>query len=102
MRQGLLPEGQDCRLGERAARKARPAPYAGDAPGRIRKINTIHLRGVLGGGLLTLFVVGVLVMAALRGVLAVLTELGQLLIEGLDGSFFLAKDFLYQLVAMGF
>jgi hypothetical protein len=37
-------------------------------------------------------------MAALRGVLAVLTEVGQLLIESLDGSFFLAKDFLYQLV----
>ena len=41
-------------------------------------------------------------VAALRGVLAVMAQLGQLLIEGLDGGFLLAKDFLYQLVAMGF
>src|ERR1017187_7105115 len=54
------------------------------------------------GGLCGLFVCVVLVVAALRGVLAVVTELGQLLIEGLDGGFLLAKDFLYQLVAMGF
>ena len=44
----------------------------------------------------------VFVMAALRSVVAIVTQLGQLLIEGLDGSFLLAKDFLYQLVAMGF
>jgi hypothetical protein len=41
-------------------------------------------------------------MAALRGVVAVVTQLGQLVIEGLDGGFLLAQDFLYQLVAMGF
>jgi hypothetical protein len=41
-------------------------------------------------------------MAALRSVLAIVAELGQLVIEGLDGGFLLAKDFLYQLVAMGF
>ena len=41
-------------------------------------------------------------MAALCGVLAVMAQLGQLLIERLDGGFLLAKDFLYQLVAMGF
>ena len=55
-------------------------------------------RGLLG----RLLVVLVLVVAALRGVLAVVTQLGQLFIEGLDGGFLLAKDFLYQLVAMGF
>src|SRR5258708_2745257 len=44
----------------------------------------------------------VLVMAALRSVLAVVTELRQLVIKDLDGGFLLAKDFLYQLVAMGF
>lgn len=41
-------------------------------------------------------------VAALQGVLAVMAQLGQLLIEGLDSGFLLAKDFLYQLVAMGF
>src|ERR1039458_2836414 len=41
-------------------------------------------------------------MATLRGVLTVVAKLRQLLIEGLDGGFLLAKDFLYQLVAMGF
>ena len=41
-------------------------------------------------------------MAALRGVLAVIAQLGQLVIEGLDSGFLLAKDFLDQLVAMGF
>src|ERR1700681_471718 len=49
-----------------------------------------------------LFVGVVLVVAALRRVLAVVAQLGQLFIEGLDGGFLLAKDFLYQLVAMGF
>ena len=33
---------------------------------------------------------------------AFVTQLGQLLIERLNGGFLLAKDFLYQLVAMGF
>ena len=41
-------------------------------------------------------------MAALRGMLAIVAQLRQLLIEGLDGGFLLAKDFLYQFVAMGF
>ena len=41
-------------------------------------------------------------MAALRGVLAVVTELLQLLVEGLDGGFLLAQNFLYQVVAVGF
>lgn len=41
-------------------------------------------------------------MAALRGVLAVVAELRQLVIKDLDGGFLLAKDFFYQLVAMGF
>lgn len=41
-------------------------------------------------------------VAALRGVLAVIAQLLQLVIEGLDGGFLLAKDFLDQLVAMGF
>jgi len=41
-------------------------------------------------------------MAALRGVLAVVAQLRQLFIEGLDRGFLLAQDFLYQLVAVGF
>ncbi len=49
-----------------------------------------------------LLVAVVLVVAPFRRVLAVVTELGQLLIEALDGSFLLAKDFLDQFVAMGF
>ena len=53
-------------------------------------------------GLLGFFIDVVLVMATLRGVLTVVAKLRQLLIEGLDGGFLLAKDFLYQLVAMGF
>jgi len=42
------------------------------------------------------------VVAALRRVLAVVAQLLQLVIEGLDGSVLLAEDFLDQLVAMGF
>jgi hypothetical protein len=49
-----------------------------------------------------LFVAVILVVAALRSVLAVVTELGQLLVKRLDGGFLLAKDFLDQLVAVGF
>ena|SRR5271165_2157917 len=54
------------------------------------------------GCLCGLFVGVVLVVAALRRVFAVIAQLGQLFIKGLDGGFLLAKDFLYQLVAMGF
>ena len=81
--------------------KARPAVYAGDSPWQNRKGNTNH-RAVFRAGLFGLFIDVVLVMAALRGVLAVVAELGQLVIEGLDRGFLLTKDFLYQLVAMGF
>src|ERR1700674_5822850 len=49
-----------------------------------------------------LLVGGVLVVAALRGFSAVVPELRQLLVEGLDGGVLLAKDFLYQIVAVGF
>ncbi len=41
-------------------------------------------------------------MAALRRVLAIVAQLLQLVVKNLDGGFLLAKDFLYQLVAMGF
>src|SRR5437870_468390 len=71
-------------------------------PRQNRNGNTIH-RGVLRTGrLFWLFIGGVLVVAALRCVLAVITQLGQLFVKDLDGGFLLAKDFLYQLMAMGF
>src|ERR1035438_8680670 len=49
-----------------------------------------------------LLVGGVLVVAALRVVLAFIAQLGELLVERLDSGVLLAKDFLYQVVAVGF
>ena len=79
----------EARLGARSAQGPTGA-YAGDTPTTNEALFRRSLVRV------------VLMMAALRGVLAVVTELRQLVIEGLDGGFLLAKDFLYQLVAMGF
>jgi hypothetical protein len=47
-------------------------------------------------------VVVVLVVTSLRGFAAVIAQLRQLLVEGLDGGFLLFENFLYQIVALRF
>ena len=69
--------------------KARPAVCAGHAPWKGPEGDT-NLRAVFRDRLFRCFLLGVLVMGALRGVLVVVAQPGELLVEGLDGGFLLA------------
>src|ERR1035437_2672988 len=75
----------------RPGSKARPAVYAGDAPWKGPEGDT-NLRAVFRADALFGLLLGVLVMGALRGVLVVVAQLFQLLVEGLDGGFLLAEN----------
>src|ERR1035441_8785503 len=59
-------------------------------------------RAVFRDGLLWRFLLGVLVVGALRGVLVVVAQLFQLLVEGLDGGFLLAENLFDQVMPVGF
>ena len=48
------------------------------------------------------FLLGVLVVGALRGVLVVVAQPGELLVEGLDGGFLLAENLFDQVMPVGF
>jgi hypothetical protein len=87
----------------RSAPRVRPdrQPMPG-TPRQNRNGNTIH-RGVLRiGRLFWLFVGGVLMVAALRRVLAVVAQLGQLFIEDLDRGFLLAEKIFDQVMPVSF
>jgi hypothetical protein len=59
-------------------------------------------RAVFRDGLLWRFLLGVLVVGALRGVLVVVAQPGELLVEGLDGGFLLAENLFDQVMPVGF
>src|ERR1035441_8712849 len=59
-------------------------------------------RAVFRDGLLWRFLLGVLVVGALRGVLVVVAQLFQLLVKGLDGGFLLAENLFDQVMPVGF
>src|SRR5258708_6712523 len=131
-RQGLLPDGRDYSPrrspagsvsraeatgeggGVRPDRQSMPGTPHGTAgnvrPGPRSHPATTEGARLLGFGaarhrrdcLRRFLVCVVLVVAALRGVLAVIAQPFELLVERLDGGFLLAKDFLDQLVALRF
>ena len=61
-----------------------------------------NLRAVFRDGLLWRFLLGVLVVGALRGVLVVAGQPGEFLVEGLDGGFLLAENLFDQVMPVGF
>ena len=91
----------DARLRAGRGSKARPAVYAGDAPWKGPEGDT-NLRAVFRDGLFRCFLLGVLVMGALRGVLVVIAQPGEFLVKGLDGGFLLAENLFDQVMPVGF
>lgn len=105
-RRGEAPPAQPGRIAGTPAEAGAVRPdrhlCAGHAPWNGPEGDT-NLRAVFRADALFGLLLGVvLVMAALRGVLAVVTELRQLVIKSLDGGFLLAKKLLDQVVPVGF